>query len=103
MAATRVAIATLLPRDAQNAGPQSLAGIALFTAASTLCAVALLCAAVPLREAFKVSSNQYFAELANFLGRERMGETARLLGMAQAFAEELDRRYARSGPVGSLS
>lgn len=37
---------------------------------------------VPIREAFKVSSNQYFAELANFLGRERMGETARLLGIA---------------------
>lgn len=37
---------------------------------------------VPLREAFKVSSNQYFAELGNFLGRERMGETARLVGIA---------------------
>lgn len=37
---------------------------------------------VPLREAFKVSSNQYFAQLANFLGRERMGETARLFGIA---------------------
>jgi penicillin-binding protein A len=36
---------------------------------------------VPIREAFKVSSNQYFAELANHLGRERMGETARLLGI----------------------
>jgi len=37
---------------------------------------------VPIREAFKVSSNQYFAELANYLGRDRMGETARLLGIA---------------------
>lgn len=37
---------------------------------------------VPIREAFKVSSNQYFAQLANFLGRDRMGETARLLGIA---------------------
>jgi peptidoglycan glycosyltransferase len=37
---------------------------------------------VPIREAFKVSSNQYFAQLANFLGRERMGETARLMGIA---------------------
>jgi cell division protein FtsI/penicillin-binding protein 2 len=37
---------------------------------------------VPIREAFKVSSNQYFAELANFLGRERMGETARLIGIS---------------------
>ena len=37
---------------------------------------------VPLREAFKVSSNQYFAQLANYLGRERMGETARQLGIA---------------------
>ena len=34
---------------------------------------------VPIRDAFKVSSNQYFAELANFLGRDRMAETARLL------------------------
>ncbi|MGB2750884.1 MAG: penicillin-binding transpeptidase domain-containing protein [Pyrinomonadaceae bacterium] len=36
---------------------------------------------VPIREAFKVSSNQYFAHLANELGRERMAETARLLGI----------------------
>ncbi|CAN5380358.1 hypothetical protein BH10ACI2_BH10ACI2_05310 [soil metagenome] len=36
---------------------------------------------VPIREAFKVSSNQYFAHLANELGRERMGETAQLLGI----------------------
>lgn len=36
---------------------------------------------VPLEEAFKVSSNQYFARLANELGRERMGETARLVGI----------------------
>ncbi|HEY2867187.1 MAG TPA: penicillin-binding transpeptidase domain-containing protein [Pyrinomonadaceae bacterium] len=42
-----------------------------------------ICAAnVGIRDAFKVSSNQYFAELANFLGRDRMGETARLLGIA---------------------
>jgi len=41
-----------------------------------------ICAAnVGIRDAFKVSSNQYFAELANFLGRDRMGETARLLGI----------------------
>lgn len=37
---------------------------------------------VPLREAYKVSSNQYFAQLANALGRERMRETAQLLGIA---------------------
>lgn len=37
---------------------------------------------VPLEEAFKVSSNQYFAKLANELGRERMGETARLVGIS---------------------
>jgi peptidoglycan glycosyltransferase len=36
---------------------------------------------VGIRDAFKVSSNQYFAELANYLGRDRMGETARLLGI----------------------
>ncbi len=37
---------------------------------------------VPLREAFKVSSNQYFAQLGNVVGREKMAETARLLGIA---------------------
>jgi cell division protein FtsI/penicillin-binding protein 2 len=37
--------------------------------------------AIPLREAYKVSSNQYFAQLANALGRERMAETARQLGI----------------------
>jgi len=37
---------------------------------------------VPIREAFKVSSNQYFAQLANALGRDRMGETAKLVGIA---------------------
>jgi penicillin-binding protein A len=37
---------------------------------------------VPLREAYKVSSNQYFAQLANALGRTRMGETAQLVGIA---------------------
>lgn len=36
----------------------------------------------PLRDAFRVSSNQYFAQLANGLGRERMAETARLLGIS---------------------
>jgi len=38
--------------------------------------------AVSIRDAFKVSSNQYFANLANVLGRERMAETARLFGIA---------------------
>ncbi len=37
--------------------------------------------AVILKDAFKVSSNQYFAQLANELGRERMAETAKLLGI----------------------
>jgi cell division protein FtsI/penicillin-binding protein 2 len=32
-------------------------------------------------EAYKVSSNQYFAQMANALGRERLAETARILGM----------------------
>ncbi|MEP6848390.1 MAG: penicillin-binding transpeptidase domain-containing protein [Acidobacteriota bacterium] len=42
-----------------------------------------ICASgVGIRDAFKVSSNQYFAQLANFLGRDRMGETARLLGIS---------------------
>lgn len=37
---------------------------------------------IPITEAFKVSSNQYFARLANELGRPRMGETAAALGIA---------------------
>jgi len=37
---------------------------------------------IPLREAYKVSSNQYFAQLANALGRERLADTARILGIA---------------------
>ena len=37
---------------------------------------------IPLTEAFKVSSNQYFSQLANELGRERMAETANVLGIA---------------------
>lgn len=36
---------------------------------------------VPLREAFKISSNQYFSQLANTLGHQRMGETASALGI----------------------
>jgi peptidoglycan glycosyltransferase len=36
---------------------------------------------IPIREAYKVSSNQYFAQLANALGRDRMAETARIFGM----------------------
>lgn len=36
---------------------------------------------VSMGDAFRVSSNQYFAKLANELGRERMAETARLLGI----------------------
>lgn len=40
-----------------------------------------ICGDVYLKEAFKISSNQYFAQLANDLGRDRMAETARLLGI----------------------
>lgn len=40
------------------------------------------CGDVEIKEAFKVSSNQYFAQLANDLGRDRMAETANLLGIA---------------------
>ncbi len=40
------------------------------------------CGDIKIKEAFKVSSNQYFAQLANELGRERMGETAQMLGIA---------------------
>lgn len=36
---------------------------------------------IPIREAYKVSSNQYFAQLANALGRDRMAETARVFGI----------------------
>lgn len=37
---------------------------------------------VPLRQAFTVSSNQYFAQLGVALGRERLRETAGLVGIA---------------------
>ncbi len=40
------------------------------------------CGDVAMKEAFKVSSNQFFSQLANDLGRDRMGETAQLLGIA---------------------
>jgi cell division protein FtsI/penicillin-binding protein 2 len=40
------------------------------------------CGEIFIKEAFKVSSNQYFSQLANALGRERMGETAGMLGIA---------------------
>ncbi len=39
------------------------------------------CGEVFLKEAFKISSNQYFSQMANFLGRERMAETARSVGI----------------------
>lgn len=39
------------------------------------------CGDVFMKEAFKVSSNQYFSQLANFLGRERIAETARSFGI----------------------
>lgn len=44
--------------------------------------------AVDLTYAFKVSSNQYFAQLANELGRERMAETARLVGITPVETSE---------------
>jgi cell division protein FtsI/penicillin-binding protein 2 len=48
-----------------------------------------ICASgVGIRDAFKVSSNQYFAQLANYLGRERMGETANVLGIAPVTKRE---------------
>ncbi len=37
---------------------------------------------VNIRDAFRVSSNQYFAQLGNALGRERMAESARQFGIA---------------------
>ena len=39
------------------------------------------CGDIVIKEAFKVSSNQYFSQMANYLGRERMAETARQLGI----------------------
>ncbi len=39
------------------------------------------CGEVFLKEAFKISSNQFFSQMANFLGRERMAETARSVGI----------------------
>ena len=43
---------------------------------------------IPIREAYKVSSNQYFAQLANALGRDRMAETARILGITPTESPE---------------
>lgn len=40
------------------------------------------CGDIEMREAFKVSSNQYFSQMANFLGRDQMAETAKVLGIA---------------------
>lgn len=40
------------------------------------------CGDVEMREAFKVSSNQYFSQMANYLGRGQMGDTAKALGIA---------------------
>ena len=37
--------------------------------------------AIPLMQAFKVSSNQYFAQMANQIGNDRMGDTASALGI----------------------
>jgi peptidoglycan glycosyltransferase len=34
-----------------------------------------------MRDAFQVSSNQYFAQLGNYLGRDKMAETGRLVGI----------------------
>jgi len=36
---------------------------------------------IPIREAYKVSSNQYFAQMANALGRQRLAESARIFGI----------------------
>lgn len=38
----------------------------------------------PMRDAFMQSSNQFFSRLANELGRERMGETAKVYGIFPA-------------------
>lgn len=42
------------------------------------------CGDVEITNAFRVSSNQYFAQMANALGRDRMAETASALGIAPA-------------------
>ena len=85
---------TLTMMSAFRAGKQDFLGSDLpapdcytpFSGSKPICDAGHSCeicaTGVPIREAFKVSSNQYFAELANFLGRDRMGETARLLGIA---------------------
>lgn len=43
---------------------------------------------IPLIDAFRVSSNQYFSRLANELGRDRMAETASALGIAPVETRE---------------
>lgn len=51
--------------------------------------------AIPIREAYKVSSNQYFAQLAVALGRDRLAETARIFGITPTDtpAEALQQGY----------
>jgi len=50
---------------------------------------------VDITNAFKVSSNQYFAHLGNELGRDRMAETARLVGIlpVDAAKDALDQGF----------
>lgn len=43
---------------------------------------------IPLMEAYKVSSNQYFAQMGNALGRDRLAETARVLGITPTESPE---------------
>ena len=50
-----------------------------------------------LKDAFRVSSNQYFAQLGNDLGREQMGETARMVGINPVETDE-DARKLRYFP-----
>ncbi len=40
------------------------------------------CGSLNIAQAFEASSNQYFSQMAVLLGRERMGETARMLGIS---------------------
>ena len=50
-----------------------------------------------MTDAFRVSSNQYFAQLGNLLGREQMSETARLVGIDPVETDE-DARKLRYFP-----
>lgn len=53
------------------------------------------CTTLNIAQAFEASSNQYFSQMAATLGRERLGETARILGInaAETPFDAINSRY----------